>query len=569
MTLQIGQILEQRYRIEVLLGRGGMGAVYGAVDLTTRAALAIKENRMATPESQRQFRREARLLSELAHASLPRVTDFFSLPDRSQVLVMDFVPGEDLNQILVGRGALPEDQALRWIAQVLDALQYLHDHQVIHRDVKPANIKITPGDRVFLVDFGLAKVFDPGKETTLGARGVTPGYAPPEQYGPGRTDARTDIYSCGATLYAMLAGQRPPDAVERMLGQARLVPLHELNPKVTAAVASSVLQAMAPRPKDRPQAVSEFREALGIAEQKAVDAQPAGVEPVTVVAAEAQPVPSIPAAPETQFGDWVPPVPARFPALEPEMIRVPAVLFLMGTTDGQVATMVERFDWAADFGAGLGGTPFQWEQPYHGVALPAFQIARHPVTNGQYAAYVEATDQAAPTHWGGRECPPSLVDHPVVHVSWHEARAYAAWLQEQTGKPYRLPTEAEWERAARGDDLRLWPWGDEWDQRCANWDPAGQGSTTPVGQYSPQGDSPFGCADMAGNVCEWCSSLHRKYPYRAKDGRERLRGRKYRVIRGGSWSVPHPGYLRCCARIAADPREGAASVGFRLACGEK
>jgi formylglycine-generating enzyme required for sulfatase activity len=256
--------------------------------------------------------------------------------------------------------------------------------------------------------------------------------------------------------------------------------------------------------------------------------------------------------------------PDRLP-FEPEMILVPAVLFLMGTSDGQVRAMQDHFDWAADFGAGLTGSAFQWEQPQHGVALPAFEIARHPVTNAQYAAFLQATGQAAPAHWNGERCPPELADHPLVQVNWHEAQAFAAWLRKQIGQAYRLPSEAEWERAARGDDLRLWPWGDVWDPSLANWNPAEKGSTSPVGRYSPDGDSPFGCADMAGNVWEWCSSQYRKYPFRADDGREKLRGRKQRVIRGGSWSVEHPGYLRCAARVKADPRDHFEAVGFRLA----
>ena len=262
MPLNPGQILQERYRIDALLGQGGMGAVYRATDLRFDAPVAIKENRMVAPESQAQFGREAGLLYRLRHPNLPRVIDHFYLPGQGQYLVMDYVPGQDLKSVLERRGALPQAQALALLDQVLDALAYLHGLGIVHRDVKPANVKITPEDKVFLVDFGLAKVHDPAQETTIGARGVTPGYAPAEQYGMGRTDARTDVYSAGATLYVLLTGQPPPDALECVTGQARLVPPREIRPQIPAALETVILRAMQSRPGDRFPTVAEFRSAL-------------------------------------------------------------------------------------------------------------------------------------------------------------------------------------------------------------------------------------------------------------------------------------------------------------------
>ncbi|MFC2046573.1 serine/threonine-protein kinase, partial [Chloroflexota bacterium] len=187
MPLNIGQVLQDRYRIDALLGQGGMGAVYRGTDLRFNTPVAIKENQLITPESQKQFAREAGLLHRLRHPNLPRVTDHFFIPGQGQYLVMDYIEGEDLNQVLARLGPVPQSQALEWIGQVLEALEYLHSEGIIHRDAKPANVKITPKGQVFLVDFGLAKVYDPLRRTTTGARGVTPGYAPPEQYGRGRT----------------------------------------------------------------------------------------------------------------------------------------------------------------------------------------------------------------------------------------------------------------------------------------------------------------------------------------------------------------------------------------------
>ncbi len=262
MPLKNGQVLERRYRIEARLGQGGMGAVYAATDLRFKTTVAIKENLAVTPDSQRQFSREAGLLHQLRHPNLPRVTDYFTIPDQGQYLVMDYVEGEDLKALLLRKGPVPEPQALEWIGHVLDALQYLHSRSVIHRDVKPANVKIAPGGQAFLVDFGLAKVYDPDQHTTIGARGVTPGYAPPEQYGQERTDARSDVYSVGATLYAMLCGQAPPDALQLLVRKEGLIPVRHLNPAVSPHVDAAVTRAMQPALDDRFQTAAAFRAAL-------------------------------------------------------------------------------------------------------------------------------------------------------------------------------------------------------------------------------------------------------------------------------------------------------------------
>jgi hypothetical protein len=262
MPLKAGQVLERRYRIDGLLGQGGMGAVYQATDLRFRTCVAIKENLEVTDDSQRQFGREASLLHTLRHPALPRVTDYFAIPDQGQYLVMDFVEGEDLKAYLVRQGGLSEAQALAWIEQVLDALEYLHARDVIHRDVKPANVKITPQGQVFLVDFGLAKLYDPEQHTTIGARGVTPGYAPPEQYGQGRTDARSDVYSAGATLFCMLTGVVPPDSLELVIRRSALPSVRQLAPNVSPHVEAAVQRAMQVAPDDRFQSARELREAL-------------------------------------------------------------------------------------------------------------------------------------------------------------------------------------------------------------------------------------------------------------------------------------------------------------------
>ena len=170
------------------------------------------------------------------------------------------------------------------------------------------------------------------------------------------------------------------------------------------------------------------------------------------------------------------------------------------------------------------------EKPQHRLNLPAYQIARFPLTVAEYACFVRA-GQTQPNNWQAQQGKP---DHPVVYISWHDAVAYAGWLAKQTSQPWRLPTEAEWEKAARGGDGRIYPWGDSFDKSRCNTSEGGKGTTTPVGSY-PSGASPCGAHDMAGNVWEWTSSLFKPYPYDPTDGRENVNSTDNRVLRGGSW----------------------------------
>jgi serine/threonine protein kinase len=264
MPLQPGQILNNRYNIGKLLGKGGFATVYRAWDVSLSRPCAIKENLDPSPESQSQFSREAALLANLNSPNLPRVTDYFSIPGEGQYLVMDYIEGEDLQEKLDhAHGPLPETQVLAWMEQICAALTYLHTQTppIIHRDIKPANIKITPAGQAILVDFGIAKRYDPKKGTTQGAKAVTPGYSPPEQYGKGLTNERSDIYALGATVYALLSGQEPPESPER-LANNRLIPLHQLNSQVASSIERAVECAMSLPMDQRFKRVEDFCQAL-------------------------------------------------------------------------------------------------------------------------------------------------------------------------------------------------------------------------------------------------------------------------------------------------------------------
>jgi formylglycine-generating enzyme required for sulfatase activity len=220
---------------------------------------------------------------------------------------------------------------------------------------------------------------------------------------------------------------------------------------------------------------------------------------------------------------------------ESELIHIPAGEFLMGSDPNKDKVAYDE------------------EQPQHRLYLPDYHIARTPITNAQYSAFVEANRDRQPKHWKSKyaKAPRGKEDHPVVKVTWHDAMAYCQWLAKVTGKPYRLPSEAEWEKAARGTDGRIWPWGDDApDESQCNFG-ANAGGTTPVGMYSPEGDSPYGCVDMAGNVYEWCATRWGKsYPYDVSENEwssDYLQAAVLRVLRGGSWFSLRD-YARCACR---------------------
>ncbi|MCI0731531.1 MAG: SUMF1/EgtB/PvdO family nonheme iron enzyme [Chloroflexi bacterium] len=240
---------------------------------------------------------------------------------------------------------------------------------------------------------------------------------------------------------------------------------------------------------------------------------------------------------------------------EPEWVRIPAAEFVMGSN-----------------------LAHEHEKPQHRVYLEDFEIAPAPIANIQYFYFTQATGHKPPNHWEDWHPPKYLESHPVTEVTWYDAMAYCRWLSEVTGKTVTLPSEAEWEKAARGhNDSRVYPWGDTYDPMRCNGDELGIGATTPVGIF-PDGTSPYGVLDMIGNVWEWTRSLYGKrndkkrtlafaykYPYEVGDGREDLsKGDQWlRVMRGGSWFSRRT-WLHCASRFQHAPDYGGDAIGFRV-----
>lgn len=263
--------------------------------------------------------------------------------------------------------------------------------------------------------------------------------------------------------------------------------------------------------------------------------------------------------------------------LIPPCKLVPAGPFLMGTPGAERSGLAKRY----------GGTreSYAEESPQHEVDLPAFEMMQVPVTHALYEQWVQSTGAVAPVAWRDGALPDDLRDHPVNDVSWDDAIDFADWLSNATGQRWQLPTEAQWEKAARGLDGRQFPWGNTFDAELCNAREAGRNTTTPVGLYT-EGASPYGLLDMAGNVWEWTHSLQASYPY-ADDEREHvaappvapslwrrvmaaMRRRSTpalvetrRILRGGCYANPE-GFARCACRFRLVPASRTPFLGFRL-----
>jgi len=539
-------LLAGRYVILRKVGGGGMGAVYQAADQRIAGKLwAVKEMSdaaLTTPLDKQQavdaFRREAQLLATLDHGNLPKVSDFFTEGGK-HYLVMDFIQGQTLEQMLLGAlGFLPESEVVSWVVQLCDLLAYLHSRQpaIIFRDLKPANIMLNDEGRIKLIDFGIARVFQPGKGKDTQAMG-TPGYAAPEQYGVRQSDARSDLYALGVTLHRLLTRHDPADF------PFNLPPPRAINPALSPALAAVIARATQVDIAARFQTAAEMKTAL-------TGQMPTPPAPIIAHAAPPSPKPPVAGPPSPIAGRQSEMVLTLAPGVTLEFVRVPAGEFLMGSSN-------------ADQDA------FSDERPQHRVYLDEYLIGKCPVTNRQYRAFVQTTGQWAPIHWKNGQIPRGKEDHPTVHVSWSDAVAFCKWASQVTGRPVRLPTEAEWEKAARGPstgsgDGRKYPWGDQAPTaKLLNYNRR-VNDTTPVGSY-PDGASPYGALDMAGNVREWVADLYHATYYASSPAQNpagTFSGEGPRVVRGGSWNDDLLS-VRAAARLRRVPVNRYENTGFR------
>jgi formylglycine-generating enzyme required for sulfatase activity/predicted Ser/Thr protein kinase len=669
MIFQPGAVLHNRYRIVKLLGQGGFGTMYRAWDTTLGRPCAMKENLDATPEIQRQFLREAKILANLNHPNLPRVNDYF-IEGQGQYLIMDYIEGRDLQEMLEERGAaLPEDQVLPWIQQICDALTYLHTQKppIVHRDIKPANIRITPSGKAMLVDFGIAKIYDPSSKTTQGAQAVTPGFSPYEQYGKGPTDARTDVYALGATLYTLLTATEPPESIQRVVRDPLVLP-RQRNPAISLRTSAALMGALKMDPAQRFQSTADFKAALGPVAQPARLAAPAPPRPISSTPAPARAAPPwgwvaavaglsvivlfllatvLRGSPRTTMLTTLATMPSSPASLVPSEVVLTALatssvlttlqsspqplkyVVNAGETCSEIAQefgvsireIVNLNDLPADCGVILAGqtllipesssggretltafaspTPVKpvatqvslvdgmvqvyipsgqflmgtletepgagnEEKPQHPVYLSVYWIDQTEVTNAMYLRCVREGVCRPPKASGSSTRPayfdePGFGNYPVIYVSWGDADIYCRWAGR------RLPSEAEWEKAARGSDGQTYPWGeDPPDTERANFNNQ-VGDTRAVGSY-PAGASPYGALDMAGNVAEWVADWYDPdyYPVSPASNPTGPETGDFRVLRGGSW-FNMARAMRAAFRLSNYPDLQSDTLGFRCA----
>ncbi len=616
MPLLPGERLHNRYRIVSLLAAGPYGAVYRAYDAADRRSVAIKEYLDPSVEIQRRFRAEARRLAALSHPQLPDTLDHFAL-DAGQYLVSAYIDGVSLGELLAQYGPLPSDLIVPWLQAACHPLTYLHEQKQLHLNIKPANIRLTPAGEVFLVDSGL-----PG----LGVRPHTAGFGAPEQQAQGAVGPEADIYSLGATLYALLTARTPPNALSRETGLSDLVPAREVNPDIEPYLSIVAGRAMSLRPDTRYESVAAFARALE---------RPAGrPAPEVSPLRRAEPLAPAPGA--------IPAAAPRLPArtrrrLERRTALALAVggLFLLAfvaflfitnlapetpvagpqatqTLQSAVAAALTEFaptptaspeptipltPTPRPFITGVGsrmiyipGGQFSLgddesqendEKPAVPVQIDSFFMDETEVTNAAYALCVTAGVCPRPDRVGATYHPsyygdPAFDDYPVINVSWFDADAFCKW------RDARLPTEAEWEYAASFNPLEAvkfrHPWGDVFDGARLNfcdvncrrdgpdavWDD-GFNDTAPVGSY-PGGRSPLGVYDMLGNVMEWVGDWYdfKAYVNIADTNPRGPVDGQFKSLRGGSWLSPSE-ELNVSARGNFEPTVSQANLGFRCA----
>ena len=540
----IGQSID-RYHIIEIIGEGGMAVVYKAFDkrLESEVAFKLLRTEMLTVESQKtildRFEFEAKALAKLNHPNIVSVIDYGDYRG-TPWLVMKYMEGGTVKQF-IGKVMSPPEAA-RLLAPIASALAYAHSKDIVHRDVKPSNILVSQAGFPMLSDFGIAKIVakQDFKLTQMGISIGTPEYMAPEQ-AKGRVTKLSDQYSLGLVFYELLTGVKPyaadtPVALVLKKVTEPLVRPSDVQAGIPEFVEQVVFKALSKEPEDRYPTMQDFCNALEkIGKMEVPGPRP---DPFPIPG----PVPNSPTNP-TECS-WVRP-----------KDRMPMMLIPAGKAP------IGRNDDALD------------SRPQHIVALDAFLIDKYPVTNRMFSQFLNemGNQTEGGTKWYDDMAKNARLklsgnswfvmrtysEHPIVSVSWYGAAAYCRWVGG------RLPTEAEWEKAARGMDDRLYPWGNQPPSyEVANYQ-GYQVSTSPVGTF-PKGASSYGLLDMAGNVWEWVSDWY-GHDYYARSLLINPHGPDTgvtKVMRGGSWfNIDR--HLKVSYRSYCNPATRTANLGFR------
>jgi serine/threonine-protein kinase len=552
----IGRVVGGRYRIEAQLGQGGMSTVFQAADPNLHRTVAVKlihSHLSSDPEFVRRFEQEAAAVAQLRHPNIIQVYDF-DHDDDLYYMILEHVPGETLHARLHNLNdtgqVLSPTETVRIMSTICDAVAYAHQRGMIHRDLKPANVMLNTSEQPILMDFGVAKMLGGTHHTATGDVIGTVSYMAPEQARGERPDERADIYSLGVMLFELVTGRRPfeADSAVSIMMKHLMEPVPDIlqiKSDAPRSLITVIERALAKSPADRYQTAADMATAIRAAlkmesptdarQYTAPAASPAAAprpasEGVTEVAQAARPA----KAPRS---------PLRYAVAGVAGILAVATLILLATSSqpGTPALPPAEGMLRIDGGVYLVGLDASDGEhaPLQQTILPEFWIDRYEVTNEQYAEFVSATSRSAPVGWSGGSYPESQAQHPVQGVAWLDAAAFCEWASK------RLPTEAEWEVAARGPENHLYPWGN--NERAVE---LPRSASYPVGSQAAN-RSRYGAFDMAGNVWEWVGETYAPVP------------EDHRVLRGGAY-----GFLKDMAyRLEGDPNQGTmiATAGFRCA----
>lgn len=534
-----------RYRCEEYLG-GGMADVYRARDTLLHSDVAIKilkaENERE--ETTRQaFLDEAQLARQCYHDNIVTIYDKGDF-EGAPFIVMEFLRGNTLRAIIKEDTRRDPDRILRFAIQIAKALQCVHSQNIVHRDLKPENLHVDPSGKLKLVDFGIAKAVDWTKTQAGWAKGTVP-YMAPEQVRAAAVSFRTDVWAFGVVLYEMLTGQRPfrGDDLDRLCAAilSSNPDYHPLNrADIPDALRKMISRCLEKSPERRYPGFVPILQEL----EKLAATHPAGTSASTSISPKA-----------------VRSFRLSYPvAIGIGSICLIASLFLGIALHKRVLPKELKFD-SGNMVLVPGG-PALLGQNKRKVNVQAFYIDRTEVSNRAYAEFLQNTSHRRPSDF--RE---DLPDYPVVNVTFYDAQEFAKWA----GK--RLPTDTEWEKAARGVNGQPFPWGDKADPRLANVkdNPTlSQHAIMPVTSF-PAGVSPFGALNMVGNVWEWVDAYQTPEPEQVKFIQKTLKpvppvseDETYFAIRGGYYD--HPLSPDLVWDFAPFPtRLGSPNIGFRCA----
>ena len=611
-TLQPGSTLQNgKYEIQRVLGQGGFGVTYLALQQGLNRIVAIKEffmenfcvrnadthhvtvategSREFVERYRNKFLKEARNIAKLEHPNIVSIIDVFE-ENSTAYYVMKYAQNGSLDDKVKREGHLSEAEATRYILKIANALRFVHQHKMTHLDVKPANILLSDNDEPWLIDFGLSKQYDAktGEQTSSTPLGYSPGYAPIEQYmagGAGTFSPESDIYSLGATFYKLLTGNTPPDA-STVVNDG--LPVQALKEKgVSQQTIYAIFQAMEPLRKDRLHDRDSFINLLekDPSEQPATQqlAQPytvqtiisEGTAPAAVEQhkeqAEAQPQPQpkqshTPVLEEkrTSWADW-----AELGVALSVIVVIVGTVFMLnnhsqgGSSDpwtnetitfeanGVSFTMIPVEGGTFTMGATSEMIePNSYEKPTHQVTLSSYYIGE---TEGTQALW-KAVMGSNPSHFKGDNLPVEL-------VSWDDCQIFINHLNALTGKNFRLPTEAEWEFAARGgNQSRHTQYSGSSRINDVAWYEGNSGDKPhPVKTKQP---NELGIYDMSGNVWEWCQDWNGDYSSYAQTNPTGASSGSRRVYRGGSWFYP-PRLCRSSFRRYGMPEVSYRTLGLR------